>query len=106
MLMNDGSMASSGRWQLADPPNVIGQSGFLRGRDAQGLMHAAEVIPRHENRDGRIAQARVLVERRTLQRIDEHRDRAKMAVLIGEVDVNLSIEGRRPKVPARQRIYL
>src|SRR3990170_909081 len=43
--------ASRSRQQLANRPDVIGELGFHCRRDAQGLMHAAEVIPRHEDGD-------------------------------------------------------
>src|SRR6266540_3793566 len=48
-----GLTASCGRQQLANRPDVIGEVGFHCRRHAQGLMHAAEVIPRHEQRHGR-----------------------------------------------------
>jgi len=40
------------RQEFSDRPDVIGEAGFHRGRDAEGLMHAAEVVPRHEHGDG------------------------------------------------------
>jgi hypothetical protein len=42
---------------------VIGESGFHRGRDAQRLVNAAEVVPRHEGRDGRFEIVDPLSER-------------------------------------------
>ena len=39
--------------QFLHAPHVIRQARFHRGRDAQGLMHAAEIILREMQRDGR-----------------------------------------------------
>lgn len=48
--------------QLFNRPNVIGQTCLHRGSHAQSLMHAAEIIPSHVNRNGGFQIVQALAE--------------------------------------------